>query len=286
MAQVDFMTIFLMLYLPWILSVLFGAMWIAFILLAPREIWTACRIKWSPRLVGFALFDDGNQGIIQAMTNVADKGIFANNKDEYVVVPTSMPIRDTPLKYEYTFDEKWTEEQKAEHMKAVDAANERLKLDAEIERVVSETAKKRHTLFGKPFYIGSCSTGLGANPAMLALMQGAVDKAVSPDQEGILNKFLNKVLGPVKRAPAKTSLVQLMTVDTLKQVLTKAYPPARLESIGKRHENRVRKKGAASLPGWLIVILLVVGVVALLGATGVIDFNAIGKMVLGGVKTG
>jgi len=67
-------------------------------------------------------------------------------------------------------------------------------------------------------------------------------------------------------------------------VLTLTYPPARIMSIGKRHENRMRKKGAFNIPPWAFLVIAVIGIVVLLVSTGIIDIEALGKMVMVGGK--
>ena len=260
MAQADFLTVFLYIYLPWILVTVFGLTWIIFAFLAPREIWSAWKIKNTPGMVGFLLFDDAGQGTLKGMKNEADKGVFVTKKDEYQVVPTSPPVEGEVPQYTYKNDEKWTDDQKEEHRRLVDEANAKLRAQAHAKQVIGETIKKRSVLFGKPCYIGISTIGMGAGPHMLEVMQDSVNDAINP---------------------RKVKPTNLISVDVLKQVLTLTYPPARIMSIGKRHENRMRKKGAFNIPPWAIVFLLVIGVVVLLVATGVIDVDAIGKMIMG-----
>jgi len=262
MVQADFMTVFLYIYLPWILVTVFGLTWIIFAFLAPREIWSAWKIKNTPGMVGFLLFDDAGQGTLKGMRNEADKGIFVTKKDEYQVVPTSPPVEGEVPQYQYKNDERWTADQKDEHRRVVDEANAKLKAQAEAKHIIGETIKKRSVLFGKPCYIGISTIGMGAGPHTLELMQNSVEAAK-------------------KTNPRKTTLTNLISVDVLKQVLTLTYPPARIMSIGKRHENRMRKKGAFNIPMWTFAFLLVVGVVILLVATGVVDIDAIDKMIMG-----
>lgn len=273
MAQADFVTVFIYIYLPWLLVTVFGLTWIIFAFLAPREIWSAWRIKNTPGMVGFLLFDDAGQGTVKGMKNEADKGVFVTKSDDYQIVPTSPPVEEAVPQYDYKEKPEWTEDQKTGHRRLVDEANAKLRDQAHAKHLLGETIKKRAVLFGKPCYIGLRTIGMGASPYMLEVMQDSVEQASS---KGGLLSFLKPRDESRERTPVK-----LISVDVLKQVLTLTYPPARIMSIGKRHENRVRKKSAFNLPGWAIAFFLVIGIVILLVATGVVDLDAIGRMVMG-----
>src|SRR4030042_643462 len=261
-AQLDFLTVFIYIYLPWLLVLVFGLTWVIFAFLAPREVWSAWRIKNTPGRVGFLLFDDAGQGTLKGMKNEADKGVFVTNKDEYQIVPTSPPIEENVPQYDYREKPEWTEEQRVGHRQLVDAANVKLGEQTQAKQMLGETIKKRAVLFNKPCYIGIRTIGMGASPYMLEVMQDSVE-------------------GAKKRKARAESPVKLISVDVLKQVLTLTYPPARIMSIGKRHENRVRKKSALNIPIWAIVLFVVIGIVILLVPTGVVDLEAVGRMIMG-----
>jgi len=252
--------VFVFLYLPWILTAVFGLTWLVFAALAPREVWTAWKIKNLPGVVGFIVYDDAGQGKLKAMRNVADRGIFKCGKREYQIIPTAPAIEEEVPQYTYQIQPDWTEEQIERHKRAVDLANKRLREEAEAKRLLGELVKKRHILFGKPNYIGLETMSMSANPTLLAAMQDAVESVDSPTP------------------------IRLLGVDVLKQVLLKAYPSSRIESIGLLHENIVRRKMSrgGEIPIWAVILL--VGALALifLQLAGVVDFQAI----LGGLQVG
>jgi len=254
-----FSQVFMIVYLPWILFGVTAFTGIIFALLAPREIWTAWRIKNTPGLVGVTLFDDSGQGLLKAVRNVADKGVFVTNKDEYVIVATSPPVEDEVPQYQYSFKPEWSEEERERHKEAVDKLNRRLREEAEVKRIISEVVKKRHILYGKPHYLGLLTASMGASPDTVGLMQDAVEGVEYRDSK----------------------YVKLIDVDVWKQVLPKVYPPSRLESITKRHENRVRGKTAVQIPSALIIVIMIIAAILILGMTGIVDFGALGSSILG-----